>query len=953
MKIILNRIFVPLAIVFFAACDNQVKEPIDYVNPFIGTGGHGHTYPGATYPLGAVQLSPDTRRGNWDACSGYHYSDKKIAGFSHTHLSGTGCIDLGDILVRPLTGCDSLSFSHKDEIASPGYYSVNFPSDSVFVELTATPHIGVHRYTFSKKGQVGLFLDLNHLLDNETILEQDLKQTAVNEIVGMRRTSGWVGDQPIYFAAQFSKPFTKTAIHNKKQDATLRFDNNDGEPLVVKVSLSLISVENARENIRKETSSFDFDEICSQTKQKWNEELSTIKVDGGTEKQKEIFYTALYHLRIVPNLVSDVNGDYLTYNKRELNSQRKRYSTFSLWDTFRGWNPLMTLVDTTLVNDMINSMLDMYDASGELPIWPLAGGETETMIGYHSVSVIADAYMKGIRGFDAQKALEAMVISAEANKKGADYYIKYGFIPSNIKRESVSCLLEFAYDDWCIAQMAKELGDIDIYNIFTQRAANYINVFDGSTSFFRGKSLDGNWETPFDPSESGRAYTEATAYQYRFFAPHDVNGLIQLYGGKEKFISSLDELFVKENNSKENLTIDISGLIGQYAHGNEPGHHMAHLYSYVGQPYKTQAMVNRIMNEMYDNTPEGICGNEDCGQMSAWYILNALGFYPVCPGTNEFILTTPLFENADLKLANGKHLIVSKNSKSQKDIYISNVLLNDSIITAPYITYSQIMNGGNLLFEVSDKPSKDWGVLHVPYSMTNGNVVSRPYTTKDLYLFEDSISVDMGCATDGSSIFFTLDGNEPTEESQLYTAPLVVENNCNIKFRAYKKGYTPSSIVNINAVKAVNKKADKKKLIKNGVKYNYYEGYFTQTSDLLKSNPKTTGVDSIVSISNSLQEDHFGYIFSGYIYAPENGVYEFFTRSDDGSVLIIGNDMVVNNDGSHAAISASGKIALEKGFHSYRLIYFEDYEGEALQWGWKIPGSNDFEDIPSENLFID
>jgi alpha-1,2-mannosidase, putative len=545
-----------------------------------------------------------------------------------------------------------------------------------------------------------------------------------------------------------------------------------------------------------------------------------------------------------------------------------------------------------------------------------------------------------------------MVISAEENSKGADYYVKYGFIPSNIKRESVSCLLEFAYDDWCIAQMAKELGDMDIYDIFIRRAANYINVFDGSTSFFRGKSLDGNWDTPFDPNESGRAYTEATAWQYRFFAPHDVNGLVQLYGGKEKFISALDELFQKEADPTNELTIDISGLIGQYAHGNEPSHHMAYLYSYVGQPYKTQAMVNRIMNEMYDNTPDGICGNEDCGQMSAWYVLNALGFYSVCPGSNEFILTTPLFDKADIKLANGNNLTVIKNGESSKDIYISKVTLNDTEITTPYITYSQIMDGGKLVFDVTGVPSKDWGVLSAPYSMTNGNVVSRPYTTQDLYLFKDSVLVDMGCATDGSTIYYTLDGTDPTELSEQYTSPVLINNDCDIKFAAYKKVYTPSSIVSIKAEKANNRKAEKIRQAKNGVNYNYYEGYFSQTKDMLRLKPKLTGTDSVPTIKNSPSEDHFGYIFSGYINVPEDGVYEFFTRSDDGSVLSIGEKLVINNDSSHAAVVGAGKVALEKGFHSYKLLYFEDYEGESFEWGWKTPSDDTFKEIPTGCLFV-
>lgn len=795
--------FIYAAIAFFvcSSCTSGKYSPVDYVDPFIGTGFHGHTYPGATVPFGAVQLSPDTRAGNWDACAGYHYDDTTLKGFSHTHLSGTGCIDLGDILFRPTTLkpdltaesiCRPANFSHKDERASAGYYSVILKDEGIKAELTATTHTGMHRYTFPSGKPVTIIVDLAHLLDNEYIYEAELERTTSNEIVGMRRTRGWTDNQYVYFAAQFSEPFqTVEFVQDKKivsaetkqvgtdLQAILTFADKDGEPIIAKVGLSLVSVDNARKNLAEEVKDFNFDAVCAAARNDWEQALSSITVEGGGTDDLKNFYTAIYHAMVVPNVVSDVNGEYRRHNMQigQLPKGKMQYSTFSLWDTFRAWNPLMTLIDTALVNNMVNSYLDIYDASGELPIWPLSAAETGTMIGYHSVSVIADAYLKGIRGFDAEKALDAMKVSSEKNKKGADYYIKYGFIPSNIKKESISCLLEFAYDDWCIARMAQEMGKEDVYRKYIERSQNYINVFDGSTKFFRGKRMDGNWETSFNPFEVGRSYTEATAWQYRFSVPYDVNGMVQLFGGKEKFITALDSIFIADPNVHGDLA-DITGLIGQYAHGNEPSHHIAYLYDYVGQPWKTQEMTRHLLDEMYQPTPGGISGNEDCGQMSAWYILSGLGIYSVCPGSNEFALTTPLFEKAVLKLANGKRLTLLANDP-KKNIYIHKVELNGKQIDTNFITYAQLMEGGELRFTLSDKPDKSRGISEEasPYSYTKEKVVSIPYVDRDLNLFMDKVTVALATTTEGAELRYTLDGTEPTEKSLLYDKPFKVDMN--------------------------------------------------------------------------------------------------------------------------------------------------------------------------------
>lgn len=972
-----NIIHMACLAALLAACTSQKENPVDFIDPFIGTGFHGHTYPGATVPFGAVQLSPDTRAGNWDACAGYHYDDSTLTGFSHTHLSGTGCIDLGDLLIRPTTQTVDPSrqpmyapaaFRHENEKAEAGYYAVLLHEEGIRAELTATAHTGVHRYTFPKESTPTVIVDLKHSLDNEHIYESSLQVVNPHEMTGMRNTRGWSDNQRIYFVIQCSQPFEKaTLISNQKAlegkeaegtdlQALLKFKDHTSEPIVMKVGLSIVSVENARENLQAEVEGFDFDAVKQAAYHTWNDAVSAIKVEGGTEEQKTNFYTALYHSMVVPNVVSDVNGQYRRHDQTigQLSQGTVQYSTFSLWDTFRAWNPMMTLIDTTLVTNMIHSFLHIYDASGELPLWPLSAGETGTMIGYHSASVIADAYMKGIRGFDAEKALEALVVSSEKNQKGADYYISKGFIPSNIKKESISCLLEFAYDDWCIAQLAQALGKQEIYDTYIRRSQQYLNVFDGATRFFRPKRMDGNWETPFNPNEVGRAYTEATAWQYRFFVPHDVNGMVQLFGGKEAFTSALDDIFHTDAQVDGDL-VDITGLIGQYAHGNEPSHHIAYLYNYIGQPWKTQAMTRRLLDEMYAPTPEGIVGNEDCGQMSAWYILSSLGLYAVCPGSNEFTFTTPLFEKATLQLANSKTLTITANHP-EKNLYIDKVELNGKEIETNFVTYEQLMGGGELHFSLTDQPNRKRGVTadSAPYSFTKEAVVSIPYVDKDLNLFMDSVTVNLATATAGATVHYTLDGSEPTQQSPIFNAPLVLKNTTQINAKAFKDGFQPSSTLSILATKAV---LNRGKIIldhqpKNGTTYKYYEGHFQKVADMQQKHFVEKGIVSEPSLDKARQEDHYGFEFSGLIDVPEDGVYTFQTRSDDGSVLYIDQTLVVDNDGSHAAIPATGSIALKKGWHSYRLLYIEDYEGQHLSWAWKLPSGEKLEPIPASRLYV-
>ena len=944
-------------------CSPRSADPVDYVNPFIGTGFHGHTYPGATTPFGMVQLSPDTRAGNWDACAGYHYSDTTIDGFSHTHLSGTGCADLADILFHPTTReivihdgecvLQPYFFSHDDERASCGYYAVTLPDVNIGVELTAAPRTGVHRYTFAGKGPRRVIVDLLHTVTEEKIDLCELRRTAPYELVGMRRTQGWVPDQYVFFAARFSEPFADVQLLGDKQ-AVLTFAP-DVRTLTIAVGLSSVSVENARMNSLAEVPELDFDAVHARAVGQWRKALGDIVVEGGSRDEMINFYTAQYHTKLTPNLMSDVNGEYRRHDQTvaRMPEGESYYSTFSLWDTFRAWNPLQTMVDTALVNDMIRSMLDMYDSTGELPIWPLASGETGTMIGYHAVSVSADAYLKGIRGYDADKALEAMIRSSNINKKGSDYYTAQGYIPSNIKRESVSCTLEYAYDDWAIARMAQAMGRDDVFGEYARRALNYVNVFDGSTCFFRGRQSDGNWSAPFEEFATGRDYTEATPWHYRFFVPHDVNGLIQLFGSREAFIREMDRLFTLESDEMQLDVSDVTGLMGQYAHGNEPSHHMAYLYNYVGQPWKTQELTRRLLHEMYAPTPEGIIGNEDCGQMSAWYVFSSLGFYPVCPGSNEFALTAPQFPKAVVRLVNGRTLTVTADNP-RRSVYIASVTLDGKPIDRNYITYDELMQGGELHFALRPRPDYERGTddAAAPHSLTRGEVVSIPYTTQNVSLFTEPLAVALATTTSGAEIRYTLDGSEPTETSALYAAPVPVDRSLTLKAKGFKLGAAPSRTLTLEAEKAVFRKGALagETATHPGVAYSYYEGVFSCVNDIRKGKYVSSGTMPAPSIAQAPQEDHFAYVFTGLILIPERGVWEFMTKSDDGSVLTIGDRRVVDNDGSHASVMATGRVALEAGLHPYTLLYFEDYEGQDLAWGWKAPGAEGFEAIPEANL---
>ncbi len=800
-----------LTFCFFLISSLFSQELIQYVNPFIGTDAHGHTYPGAVYPFGLVQLSPDTRKYGWDGCSGYHYSDSTVYGFSHTHLSGTGVSDYADILLKPfslkainhqqnfeLPDNFMSKFSHDDESASPGYYSVRLQPDNILVELTATARCGVHRYTFRNDENPMVFIDLQY---RDLVLDSYIERTGKNEISGYRYSKAWATDQRIYFVMQFSQIIEEFSIvkDGKYSDqnpekgtdlkALIKFADTQDQ-IIVKVGISGVDINGARKNLEQEVPDFDFDAVRKKAEQAWNHELSKIVITDPDDNKKAVFYTALYRCMIVPNIYNDVDGRYMGRDfKIHETSGFDYYTVFSLWDTYRAYHPLMTIIDRKRTSDFVNTMLKQYEQGGLLPVWEFASNETWCMIGYHSVPVIADAILKKIDGFDYETALEAMIKSSMQDHFGLKYYKKHGYIPADFESESISKTLEYAYDDWCIANTAKILGKTDIYEEYIKRAQYYKNIFDPETGFFRPKH-NGNFITPFEPREVTFHFTEANAWQYSMYVPQDVEGWKSMLGGDPVLCSKLDKMFALPTQTTGRHQVDITGLIGQYAQGNEPSHHMAYLYAYCGQPYKTQQYTNQIMNELYTNTPDGLCGNEDCGQMSAWYVLSSIGFYPVNPADGIFVFGSPQFENAEIHLENGNTFRVATKNRNSENIYIREVFLDGKEYPYTFINYSDIMKGGELQFVMSASPNTDYGlsVEHRPVSQISDKmIVPVPFFVSDGRTFKTTTTVSLHTINPDYTLYYTLDGSEPDKNSSVYQHPLILDKTTNIKAVAWDK----------------------------------------------------------------------------------------------------------------------------------------------------------------------
>ena len=745
-----KNIFIYL-IVFIFPCSSfgQVGKTdyVSYVNPYIGSGGHGHVFVGANVPFGAVQVGPQNIHKGWDWCSGYHYSDSIIIGFSHTHLSGTGCADLGDILVMPYTGtirtargeqnniegsCSSY-YKHENETVAPGYYSL-LMNNGVKAELTATERVAMHRYTFPKNKENHILINLKEG-NGDKAYETYLKQTDAYTVEGYRFSKGWSPKHKVFFTLKSNQPMDKMQMFNDDQPAgngILKGESVKGvvsfvgkaESILLKVGISSVSCANAALNIESELPNWDFDKTRTNSKISWNKALSCIDINTKDERAKKIFYTSLYHTFIAPTLYCDVNGDFRGHNDSVYTKNSwKNYSTFSLWDTYRTLNPLFTIIKPEMVGDLVNSFLGIFDQQGKLPIWPLVGGETECMPGYSAIPIIADAYLKGFTGFDAERALKAALVSStNPEQKGVPFVMEKGFIPCDKLFEATSIAMEYAVGDWGISQMAKQMKKNAIYTEYQKRGKYYSQYFDKNINYIRPKTDAGTWVIPYDPFRSvhGRGdFCEGTGWQYTFFVPQHPEGLIQLFGGDKVFTTKLDSFFVAKGDMGEAASMDISGLIGQYAHGNEPSHHIAYLYPYAGQQWKTAEMVRHIQDIFYTDATDGIVGNEDCGQMSAWHIMSALGFYQVNPSNGVFVFGSPLFDKVSVALPKGKYFEVIALNNSKKNVYIQSVTLNGKSYNKSFILYKDIMNGGQLKFEMGSKPNKKFGadIINRPVSV--------------------------------------------------------------------------------------------------------------------------------------------------------------------------------------------------------------------------------------------
>ena len=723
--------FIFLASVALAAiascCKTEQKDYTQFVDPLIGSGGHGHVFVGANVPYGMVQVGPQQIRDSWDWCSGYQYSDTLVIGFSHTHLSGTGIGDLGDILLMPYDPAKTIYSSeymprkkteavhvyahldHAKEVVTPGYYSLEMPDYGVNVRLTATARTGLHEYTFTADTSA-ILVDLCSGIGWDGVTDWELTVKDETHIEGYRRSSGWAEDHTYWFAAEFSEPVigqTTEVITDKESATALLFDTSVNKKIFVKVGISPVSAENAWENLRTEQPEWDFEGVRAAAKASWNEKLGLIDIEPMDEKQCKIFYTSLYHTMISPSVFSDVNGEYRGADGNVYSDEHEQYTIFSLWDTYRTASPLMTIIDGEKAASVASTFMNIYNQQGKLPVWHLAGNETNCMIGNPGVIVMADLILKGFVK-DVPAALEAMKASSMLDERGQELLKVYGYIPfdKSAELETVSKAMEFAIADACLAKVAREYGDTEAAGYFGERSQSWKKHYDPSVGFVRGRASDGSWRTPFDEFKALHMqsdFTEGNAWQYTWLVPQDPQGLIEILGGQDAFIAKLDQFFVAEGDLGPNAN-DVTGLVGQYAHGNEPSHHIAYFYNYVGQPYKCAEKVRHIMDELYFDNHEGVCGNEDAGQMSAWYVLSSLGLYQVDPAKGEFQFGSPAMKKAVVNVGGGKTFTVVAENNSPENIYILSATLNGKVLDRTYVTYEEIMAGGVLEFVMGPQP---------------------------------------------------------------------------------------------------------------------------------------------------------------------------------------------------------------------------------------------------------
>jgi len=928
-----------LVFIIFISCSQEAekeyssKSPYDLVNTFIGTGGHGHTFPGATLPFGMVQLSPDTRLTGWDGCSGYHNTDSIIYGFSHTHLSGTGISDYGDVLLMPFNTSNEVSyndlvtqelvpsiFKKESESSSPGFYKVHLDKPDVDVELTTSLRTGIHKYVFNKTENNKILLDLQH---RDKVLDFAINIESNKSISGFRQSEAWATNQHVFFYMEFSESFEASSptntIENKDYYRILTF--KDGvQKLLIKVGISAVSVEGAKANLRAEAASNNFDSYRTNARTVWSKALDKINVKSNDENKLTVFYTALYHTMIAPNTFSDVSGNYRGMDQNIHNdSVNKTYTVFSLWDTFRAAHPLYTILEQERTNEFINTFLKHYDQGGRLPVWELSSNETECMIGYHSVSVIADAFNKGITNFDSDKALEAMIKGANLDHFGLESYKNYGYIRAGDEAESVSKTLEYAYDDWAIAQFALAHGDSATYFEFLERAQSYKNIFDPNTGFMRAR-LNGGWFKPFAPSEVNFNYTEANSWQYSLFAPQDITGLIDLYGGVDKFEKQLDGLFSADSETSGRHQADITGLIGQYAHGNEPSHHMAYLYNYIGKPWKTQERIKQIINEQYWNAPDGLSGNEDCGQMSAWYVLSASGIYAVTPGLNYYAIGVPAFDEVVYNLENGNTFTIKANL-SNDNKYIQSARLNGKAYSKSFIAHAEIMKGGEIVFEMGPTPSKEFGVgeENQPVSQITGTqIIPIPFIDSEKKTFTEALQVTIGSNCKDCTIEFQL-GNLNENNWVEYTQPILVMNSTSVsavsvdrnghRSRPVKSEFLkikPGRKITLNSAYANQYAAEGDGALidrlkgSNNFRTGFWQGYQGQHVEVIVD---LGNIEDVTNISTGFLQDN-----RSWIWYPEK--VDYYT-SDDGKEFTL-----IKSIKNEFSLKKEGSFTQEMGFNT-------------------------------------
>jgi len=939
---ILKQYFVLFVLLLTSfSCSKSIAEKNNFtelVNPFIGTVGSGNTFLGPVMPYGMVQLGPYSRYKK-DMNSGVVY------GFSHTRVSGMaggGNTSRGNVLFMPAI-VDAKKgkqvyqsrFKHSSENAGLGFYSVILEDYHIKVALTSTVRTGLHKYTFPESKQSAIVLKLAN--GSLTINK--------NEIVG--------SDNGVFFVAEFSKPILESeiisdnellnnsnSVKGKNIQGIFKFETKKEEVILLKVGISMVS-----------------EKTLNQSKEAWNNELGKIEVEGGTETEQIIFYTSLYHAMIHPNIYMDTDKTFRSESGEIYTAiDFDNYTNFSLWDTFRALHPLYTLINREKTSQFIRTFLSRYDHTGRMLIMEFNGveGEQPPMIGYHSLSVLADAYIKGIRDYDVPKAYKAMRnLANDKERTGKQLYLDYGFIPYDLKGQNVSRSLEYSYDDWCVTRLAKDFNDGDLL-YFSQRGDFYKNSFSKKENFMVGRKSNFQFVHDFDPMETTGHYTEANAYQYSTFVPQDINGLMELMGGAKNFEKWLDDCFTTETDFSKINVRDVTGLIGQYAHGNEPSHSIAYLYNYTGTPWKTQKVVRQILSTLYANKQNGIDGNEDAGQMSAWYVMSAMGIYSVTPGMDYYVIGSPVFDKATLNLENGNTFEIITKNNGKENVYIQSAQLNGKPYPKTYLSNSDIMKGGKIVFEMDSEPNKEWGTNKKdrPYSAEKKITYAKPPQIEfEDIMFLKSRKVTLSKAETGSKLFYTLDGTEPTKESVPYTNPIMITKTSVFKTRSYVDGIAPSYPLTVHFKKIDMLEAQNVSGLNPGITFKYREGRGVMNARDQEAAPiLETGVLEYFHVNNIKDDRPFGYQLEGYLKVPETGVYTFYLEANDGAILYLNSKEIIDNDGGHRTQRLDTKIGLKKGWHKINVDYFQQGLAKSLFVIWEGSGVKK-QEIPAKVLF--